>query len=293
MKELKVGDKGTTIHRKPNGTAYLYAVESYWDKEKKQSRNKQVCLGRIDEETGAVISSNRKQRDEKRATAPQGVVASTKVYGPYLLLTKLAKDTGLTATLKKSFPDTYEEILSLAFFIAQKGVALSRCDIWSVSHKHPFEKPIKSQRVSELLQKITENERQHFLSLWLKRLSENELLCYDITSISSYATANEYIRWGHNRDKEKLPQINLAMLFGQQSGMPAYYRRMPGNISDVITLENTIDTLDFLGKVKLHFVLDRGFYSETNVDALLSRRYHFALMVPTGRIWVRNHRPIL
>jgi transposase len=288
MEGAKAGDKGTTIHKKPNGTAYLYAVENYWDKEKKQSRNKQVCLGRIDNETGEVIPSGRKQRAEQRAAAAPSVTASTKVYGPYLLLTKLAKDTGLASALKKSFPDTHEEILSLAFFIAQKGIALSRCDIWSVSHKHPFDKPIQSQRVSELLQQITENERQHFLSLWLKQLSESELLCYDITSISSYATANEYVRWGHNRDKEKLPQINLAMLFGQQSGMPAYYRRMPGNITDVIALENTINTLDFLGKTKLHFVLDRGFYSETNVGALLAKRYHFALMVPTGRVWVRE-----
>jgi len=288
MKEMKAGDKGTTIHRKPNGTAYLYAVESYWDKEKKQPRNKQICLGRIDKETGEVIPSNRKQRTEKRAAVAPDVVASTKVYGPFLLLTKLAKDTGLTAALKKSFPENYEEILSMAFFIAQKGLPLSRCDIWSASHKHPFEKLIHSQRVSELLQEITENERQHFLSLWLKQLSESELLCYDITSISSYATANEYIRWGYNRDGENLPQINLAMLFGQQSGLPAYYRRMPGNISDVKTLENTISTLDFLGKENLHFILDRGFYSESNVNFLLNKRYHFALMVPAGRMWVKN-----
>ena len=288
MAEKKAGDKGTTIHKKSNGAAYLYAVKSYWDKEKKQARNKQVCLGRLNEETGEVMPSSRRQRTEKRAAAAPDVTASTKVYGPHLLLTKLAKDTGLTATLKKSFPDTYKEILSLAFFITQKGLALSRCDIWSMNNMHPFEKPITSQQVSNLLQQITENERQHFLSLWLKRLSETELLCYDITSISSYANANEYIRWGHNRDREKLPQVNLAMLFGQQSGLPAYYRRMPGNISDVITLENTINTLDFLGKTKLHFVLDRGFYSETNVDILLLKRYHFALMVPTGRVWVRD-----
>jgi len=157
-----------------------------------------------------------------------------------------------------------------------------------VSHAHPFEKPIQSQRVSELLQQITENERQHFLSLWLKRLSESEVLCYDITSISSYATANEYIRYGYNRDKENLPQVNFAMLFGQQSGIPAYYRRTPGSITDVATLKNAINTLDFLGKTRLHFVLDRGFYSESNVDALLNKRYHFALAVPSGRVWVRN-----
>jgi hypothetical protein len=288
MTKKKPGDKGTTVHRKPNGAAYLYAVESYWDKEKKQARNKQICLGRIDEETGEVVASDKKQHAEKHAVAAPNITASAKIFGPYLLLTKLAKDTGLTAALKKSFPDTYKEILSLAFFVAQKGLALSRCDTWSLSHQHPFGKPIHSQRVSELLQQITENERQYFLSLWLKKLSEAELLCYDITSISSYATANEYIRWGYNRDKEKLPQVNLAMLFGQQSGLPAYYRRMPGNISDVITLENTINTLDFLGKAKLHLVLDRGFYSKANVETLLNKRYHFALMVPTGRVWVRN-----
>jgi transposase len=288
MTNKKVGDKGTTVHRKANGAAYLYAVESYWDKEKKQPRNKQICLGRINENTGEVISSGRKQRTEKKVVAASDVIASTKVYGPYLLLDKIAKDTGLTAALKKSFPDVYTEILSLAFFIAQKGLALSRCEIWSASNMHPFEKVIPSQRISELLQQITENERQHFLSLWLKRLSEAELLCYDLTSVSSYAVANEYIRWGKNRDDEKMPQLNLAMLFGQESGLPAYYRRMPGNISDVKTLENTIDTLDFLGKVKLHFVLDRGFYSEDNVDLLFAKRYHFALAIPAGRVWVRS-----
>jgi transposase len=122
----------------------------------------------------------------------------------------------------------------------------------------------------------------------MRHLLENELLCYDLTSISSYATANEYVRRGHNRDKEKLPQINLAMLYGQKSGLPAYYRRMPGNITDVITLKRTIENLDFLGRTKLFFILDRGFYSENNVDILLENRYHFALMVRTDRVWVRG-----
>ncbi|MBU2055017.1 MAG: hypothetical protein KKC25_08560, partial [Proteobacteria bacterium] len=47
-----------------------------------------------------------------------------------------------------------------------------------------------------------------------------------------------FIKWGHNRDKEKLPQLNLAMLFGQKSALPVYYHRVPGNISDVSTLRN-------------------------------------------------------
>ena len=153
------------------------------------------------------------------------------MYGPYLLLAKIAKDTGLADTLRESFPDTHDEILSLALFVAQKGIALSRCETWSVSHTHPCDGPIQSQRTSELLQQMTENDRQHFLSLWLRRMSEKELLCYDITSISSYAIGNEYVRYGHNRDKEKLPQVNLAMVFGQKSGMPAYYLQFPERVT--------------------------------------------------------------
>ena len=82
--------------------------------------------------------------------------------------------------------------------------------------------------------------------------------------------------------------MNLAMLVGQKSGLPAYYRKLPGNITDVSTLKTTIETLDFLGKEKLRFVLDSGFYSESNVDALLNKRYQFILKVPAGRIWIRD-----
>jgi hypothetical protein len=60
----------TTIHRKANGAAYVYSVESYWDKEKKAPRNKQICLGRLNEETGEIIPSKRMARKEKSADVP-------------------------------------------------------------------------------------------------------------------------------------------------------------------------------------------------------------------------------
>ena len=284
-----------TIHRKPNGTAYVYSVESYWDKEKKAPRNRQKCIGRLDQATGQVVPTRKRNRVQSvdAALAPdaqpgQLIGLRTKVIGPHALLTKVANDIGLAQALKRSFPETHKLILSLAFFIAQKGSALSRCDTWSCSHCHPQNEPITSQGVSELLKQLTEDSRQHFLSQWLRRLSEAELLCYDLTSISSYATANEFVRRGYNRDKENLPQINLAMLFGQRSGLPAYYRRLPGNISDTKTLQTTMRTLDFMGQTKLSVVLDRGFYSEQNVEALLRKRFRFFIAVPKGRLWVRS-----
>jgi transposase len=74
----------------------------------------------------------------------------------------------------------------------------------------------------------------------MEKVLEDDYLCYDITSISSYSELNEYIKYGHNRDKEKLPQINLAMLFSQKGRLPVYFQRTPGNITDVTTLHNLL-----------------------------------------------------
>jgi transposase len=278
-----------THHRnKKTGAVYVYSVESYWDKEKKAPRNKQVCIGKLDQETGEVIPSKRRYRVAERAVSAPGVTVTSRVAGPFVLLEKLTQDHGIEKLLKKCFPDDFELILSLVYYIVHKGGALSRAESWSRTCLHPFEKAIASQRISELLRRLSEDSRQRFLSLWLNLILENDLLCYDITSVSSYARHNEYTSFGYNRDGESLEQINLAMLFGQKSKLPAHYRRLPGNISDVATLKTTAKFLDFLGAGKLHLVLDRGFYSTSNIDELFSRRHKFTIAIPTGRKWVEK-----
>lgn len=275
----------TFHHNKKTGVTYVYSVQSYWDKEKKAPRNKQVCIGKLDKTTGEVIPSQRKRKTLERAVAA-GVAVTARVAGPSLLLDNLSQETGLTSLVNRCFPEFAAEMMSLVYFIVQKGLPLSRSEPWSMGHLHPSGGLIASQRVSELLLKITEDQRQKFLSLWLEKMTEHDYLCYDITSISSYSRGNEYVKYGYNRDGEPLPQINLAMLFGQKSRLPAYYRRMQGNITDVATLKTTIKALDFLGSKTMHFILDRGFYSETNVDELLKRRHHLTIGVPIGRKWV-------
>jgi transposase len=210
------------------------------------------------------------------------------VVGPFLLLKKLSSVHGLEKFLKKCFPDDFEFILSLVHYIVHKGGALSRAEPWSSACEHPLGCPVSSRRVSELLSRLTEDARQRFLSLWLEHVREDDWLCYDITSVSSYARHNEYTHFGYNRDGESLEQINLAMLFGQNKCLPAHYRRLPGNISDVSTLKTTAKSLDYLGMDSLHFVLDRGFYSVANIDDLFARRHKFTIALPAGRKWVEE-----
>jgi hypothetical protein len=125
----------TTIHRKPNGAKYLYSVEGHWDSVKKQSRNKQVCLGRIDDQTGELIPSERKTRTAKRAASAPDVTARSYVIGPCLILKKMADDIGLSTILKSCFPRTSYTYYESRFFPCSKGdPAVEMCALECISH---------------------------------------------------------------------------------------------------------------------------------------------------------------
>ena len=284
---MDIPTKNTTRHINPKtGKEYIYSVESYWDKEKKAPRNRQRLIGSIGPATGDFIPRKPKPSPAEKAMA--GITAQCHVAGPTLLLEKLTADLGLAPLLSKCFPNDAERILCAVYFIVQKGLPLSHCETWCVNHLHPHEGILSSQDISKLLDSLCEADRQRFFSFWLKKISEQEYLCYDITSVSSYSESNEYIKYGYNRDHENLPQLNLATLYGQQSHRPAYYRRMPGNIPDVSTLRTTIRSLDFLDGGKMHFVLDRGFYSKSNVNEMLRTRNNFTMALPSGLRWVET-----
>lgn len=270
-------------YKKETGSTYVYeVVEEHWDKARKQMRSRQVCIGKLDSDTGEIIPSKRAKTEP-----PAAVTATTSVAGPMLVLDRIAQDTGLKATLKQAFPEHWERILTLAAFILCTGDALVHADAWCRNHTVPAEGPFSSQRISEWLSAISEDGRQTFFKAWGKRISEQDFLCYDITSVSSYAQLNEYVHYGYNRDGEPLPQINLAMVYGQKSRLPVIYRTLPGAISDVSTVKKLLDSFEKLDYPGMALVMDRGFYSQKNITDLLERRYHFIIGVPGHLKWVR------
>jgi transposase len=208
--------------------------------------------------------------------------------GPFYVLERISKLLGLKHALKMFFPTNYDLIESIAYYIAETGDPLYRIEGWSETHLHPFGSFIGAPRVTELLQEIKEDQIESFIGYWLKKASEDEFLFFDITSISSYAKSNEYIRYGYNRDGEKLEQINLAILLGQESRLPWYFRTLPGNINDVSTLQTTMRHIDLMGFKNISYVLDKGFYSQTNINNLLKFHSHFLLSIPKNRIWVEK-----
>lgn len=178
---------------KKTGVTYVYESVSYWNKEKKQARNKQVCIGKLDPASGKLIPSKRFSREQSALRDP-ATTASAEIVGPSIVLDAITERLGLGTLLKYCFPKEYGQILTMAYYLTSRGGALSHCGTWCKSHAHPFSEPLHDQRISEIIRSIGIDGKQTFLTRWMKKVLEDDYLCYDITSISSYSELNEYIK---------------------------------------------------------------------------------------------------
>lgn len=270
---------------KKTGVIYVYESVSHWDKEKKQSRAKRKCIGKIEPGSSEVIPTKKKQRKSEDSIPS---TASRSFFGATYLFDKIGEKLGITEDLKRCFPDSYKKLLSIAYYlILEDRNPLSRFPKWSAIHKHPYGKNISSQRSSDLFGSVNEHSKDRFLSLQGKRRIEKEYWAYDITSISSYSKCLKQVKYGFNKSNEPLPQINLALLFGEKSNLPFYYRKLAGNIVDVKTIKNLLADISFLGYDKVKLVMDRGFYSEDNINQLYKNRIKFLISTKTSLGFVK------
>ena len=279
------GKKCVVYTNKKNGARYVVENQPYWDKEKKQGRSKRIYIGSLDRETGEFVPS--KGRNSKK-TEPKSIKSTTATpptelpirsfYGATYLFDEICKKLGIIEDLKYCFPDNFKQILSIAYYlILEDNNPLSRFGKWGHLHHHPYGRDIPSQRSSDLFAAISDVAVSKFFKLQSRRYEDDEYLLYDITTISSYSQVLRKVQYGHNKENDRLPQLNLAFVYGEKSNLPFYYRLLPGNIPDVKTLKPLLAELHEHGYKKVKLVMDRGFYSEDNVNSLYKSRDKFLI----------------
>ena len=260
---------GYTVENKRNGNIYVYRVESYWDKSKKQARQKRTYLGRKDEATGEIKT--------KRAKIPIG----SHNIGALYLLKSICEKINLVKVLKETFPYDFEKILHLACFKIIKKEPYYLYKLWCEESYVSNKNSLTSIDISEFLSEIGRDERsvEDFFKEWIKETKTSGggggAVMFDITSISSYGTRNEFLERGYNRDKEDLEQVNLGLISKKLStsstGFPLAYRVYPGSITDVITLKNMTDVIKQYDLNLDVLVMDKGFYSQENIKDMHSK----------------------
>jgi len=262
------------VKQKIRGKIYVYEAEGVWDKDKKQARQKRKYIGVLNEKTGE-IENPRKQKWSTRTNLTSGVIQAAE---------KCSENNQLGKLLAEAFgPEEGMRIFALATYCATENSPMYLYENWAHSTDGIGEYAMTSQYISGFLKRLGENElgRDAFWRTWGNLHGKNRNLVFDITSISTYSTGLVLDEFGYNRDGEKLPQINVGMLFSDRPGRPLGYRVYPGSIGDVSTLKNLLHQMktDYL-LTHSRLVMDRGFYSAGNLKSLYSAGYNFIMPLP-------------
>ena len=261
---------------------YCYISECQWDKQLKKYIKPRISIGHLKGEPSIFVLNKKfesllrlhmknedtiDQHDRdmitivnvkygnseelltNRPKTSQSQTARAIFLGPSIVFGGITSRYHIDTMLRKAFgEEDAKEILSLAWYLASEGDALINSDAWLDHFENPVGYVISSQDISKLLDRMNQDGIMSFYKYWLNGFKKlGDKILYDLTSISWNGQSINMAEWGHNRDNENLPQVNYALLCTRKTAMPLFAWPFNGSITDVVTLQNTLEFLDKLG----------------------------------------------
>ena len=241
---------------------------------------------------GESVRGKRVMKKPGKTLSEEDILTAKVIFiGPNLVFGEITKRYCIISLLKKSFDEeTANDILALAWYLASEGNALSDSDSWLEYYENPRGSAISSQGISRLLDTINYDGIMTFYKLWLKeavkKSNKQDRILYDLTSISYYGTSIDVAEYGYNRDHESLPQVNYALLCLRSTAMPLFAWSMNGSISDIRTLETTLEFLKKFQYTPNCMMMDRGCSSMENLTGMFKNGYTFLQAVKVNAQWI-------
>ena len=283
LSEPKVID----VYNKRQGYWYVYKDRSYWDSEKKQTRHTREIVGKRVAKDGPVIYNNRYRSDHVVEKLARLEVSSTSMMGETLILDDVVRELGLKKHLKNAFgKEGAETIIGMAEYLICTKRALSWCGDWAEG-RNPTIEHMTSQGVSDFLSSLNNDKRNTFFGTWMQaNRCETGYFCFDSTNISAMNTeTNPLVEYGYTHGHISFPQTNLAILARQDTMMPLLSLIYNGSRHDCTTVQNLIDALKKLNLKSICITLDKGYYSEDNLQLFSSEGYDFIICMPRRVSW--------
>lgn len=274
-------DKG--IHIKSAGAKsekYVYKYVQYYRNKDGNPRNKAKAIGKFDPASGKMFPNN--NYFDIYNLEPTLADVSVWDYGYSYLVLKVCQDMNLWECLNNVFNSYALDIVIMAAFMIREGNAMDGLDDWQ--QRNYFQESLRlltSQVTSRIFGSINEKQRQEFFKMWVKTVSSNTSVFYDVTSISSYAQEMTTVERGYNRDGDDLPQYNLGMFCDESNKTPLYYNRYNGSLTDRTNLSYVLANAKAVGIERVKMIIDGGFWSQECFVSLHDCCEAFTVGMPT------------
>jgi transposase len=214
-------------------------------------------------------------------------------FGGSHLLMGIADKLGITDDLMTIFPDEYKLIISTVMFLStEDNPPISNIDNWSNDCFNPMMEHIRNQDVSGLFRALDPTRIKEFQKIRQARKKFQLLVFCDNTSISSYSEQIDGVDFRPSKDDASLPQVNVSFLIDQETGEIILYRLLPGNVTDVKTVCTMLKELNIIHACQVEIVMDRGFYSAKNINAMYTKEFSFVIGATSNPEYIKHYRNI-
>ena len=270
------------------GEKYVYKHVRYFRNTQGKPRNQSKAIGKFDADSGKMFpNSNYFDLYDIDPTLPDIDVWD---YGYSYLVLKACRDMKLFDCLAGAFGEQRAmEIVVMASYIIREGGAMDGIDDWQQRNYFPdYSRPLTSQSTSRIFIDLSSQQMNDFFIGWIKTAMGEGTVCYDVTSISSYAQQMPSIERGYNRDGEDLAQFNLGMFCDESSRSPLYYNRYNGSLTDKTNLSYVLANAKAVGINRVKMVVDGGLWMEECLNSLHELCDSFIVGMPPHLIESQN-----
>ena len=208
----------------------------------------------------------------------------------------MAQDQGYLDSLAEVFGEKFAQqwIRSVTYRLLDGGPAHCVSDWLADQYLGQKGCQLTGQRISELYAQCTQEKFDQF---WLKRFQRSQNVrksqklgkvrycAFDSTSIACYSSTIEDAAYGHAKQDEGIPQINLAVVMDQVTGEFLYAHLYEGSINDRATYTFLIEKMVQAGfpMDEIILVTDRGYPSNNALNQVLSECGHFLTGCPINK----------
>lgn len=232
--------------------------------------------------------------DDTQAMPPGEEAAKSLDFARSLVFEHFAKKNHLLQLLREVFGGDGTKLYSLLIYVATAKKAFEHYNDFQNSNYIACGQDLSSQRISEILGKVTENKMEKFWRVMMRTsLTGTENFCglaLDSTSISTYSELIELAEWGHNKQDEPLKQVNLTAITDVKTGRAVYAREVPGSVPDVTSFGEAYQHVlnRVLPKDRVYLIMDRGYESNANLLMCLKANQHFVMGAKVGNIHLKD-----
>lgn len=281
--------KGKIITKKKGGATYiLYQYGSDYKQDKKYAVPLRAIVGKVSPDDPSAMYPNEKfQIYFPDAEVPEELPFAYRScclrIGSCIVIQKVMDEYNLRPMLTKRFGKDTGLILDLAaYLIVEEDNAGQYYPDFAYSHPLFTDKMTiySDSKVSRLLGSITKDQCIGFLDDWNQKRDHKSRIyvSYDSTNKNCDAGDVDIVEFGKAKDDKGLPVFNLAIAMDKTNRVPLFYEEYPGSITDVSQFTFMVDKVLEYGYKKIGFILDRGYFSKTNIQYIDENNYSFIIM---------------